>query len=508
MRKKTEGEMASRRVWWSYPLIIIILLSQSAFPGEIELRDKLSGVLIGSIRSITIGRQPFIPIEDFANVLSIQTTINSSAKKIDILYKQSKISFTAYTPFVQMDNVKLQMSAEVRFPNGDFYVPLFDMIKGFELTGINTLSFDADRQILFIVMLPPNITKVSTISEQDTLKLIIHAAKGFQKQDIETIQDKEWIYFNIKGGVIDISQDWRLENVPEIFEFMPAQKSMNEARLALHVAPNVTLDKIEIDSKNSLIIATLVSNNGISSSVFAELQKEQEKWKIDVIIIDPGHGGRDAGCSASSRIKEKNIALNIAQKLKDELAEKTSAKIILTRDRDKFIPLKGRTKNANQSGGKLFVSIHVDANRVKSLRGHTAYFLGPAKTDEARNVAQFENSVIQFEDSQNEYAGLSDASFILAANAQNSYNKESEELASIIDKKLENQCGSHSLGVRQAGFYVLYGASMPNVLVETGFITNSSDRQRLVSQSYQESLAEAIADGVIQFKKQYEKTNL
>ena len=500
--------MALIRVRWFYFLIIIIVLSKASQSGEVFIRDKHSGSLLGSIRSISIGAQVYIPIEDFAQLLSLPTSINSQAKKIDIFYKQSKITFAAYTPFVQMGNIRLQMSSEVRFPNGDFYVPLLDMIKGFDISGINTLTFDVQSQTIQVIMHPPNIVRLSAFGQKDTLRLLIHTTKAFEKQDIETIQDKEWIYVNINKGVIDISKDWSLGDVPEIFEFIPAQISMDQARLALHVAPNVSLNSIEFDSQSSSIVATLVSSAGLSSAVFAELQKEQEKWKIDAIIIDPGHGGKDAGCSSGSNIKEKNIALNIAKQVRDELSRKTTAKVMLTRDSDVFVPLKKRTKNANQAGGKLFVSIHVDANRVKSLRGHTVYFLGPAKTDEARDVAQFENSVIQFEDSQNEYAGMSDAAFILAANAQNSYNKESEELASIIDEKLKIQCGSKSVGVRQAGFYVLYGASMPNVLVETGFITNSMDRQNLTNHSYQISLANAIADGIIEFKRHYEKTIL
>ena len=500
--------MVLHRTRWRLTLFILLVTLSVCLGGEINIRDKNSNTLLGVIRSITIGNQIYIPITDFADILSIPTTSNPITKKIELFYKQSKITFTAFTPFVKLDNITLQMSLEVLYPNGDFYVPLVDMIKSFELAGINTLSYNAPTQTVHIVMRQPNIIKLETIAQDDTVKLIFYTINSFQPKDIETIQDKEWIYFNINGGVIDKSHDWSLMNVPEIFEFIPTQTSMNKARIALHVAPNVMLEKVKIGTGANSIQVTLVRNPGISSAILAELQKEQEKWKIDVIIIDPGHGGKDAGCSAPGHIREKNIALAIAQKVKAELQRQTTAQVILTRERDVFIPLKGRTKKANQAGGKLFVSIHVDANRVKSLRGHTVYFLGPAKTDEAREVAQFENSVIQYEDSQSDYAGMSDAAFILAANAQNAYNKESEELASIIDQKLVEYCGSPSLGVRQAGFYVLYGASMPNILVETGFITNYSDRKKLVTSSYQSSLAKAIAEGILLFKNTYEEMPL
>jgi len=500
--------MATARSKWVFFLALFILYAHTAHAGEIKLQDKLSGAPLGAIRSITIGNHIFISIEDLASKLSITTESNKSAKKITLFYKRNHIIFAAYTPFAQFGNRKIQMSTEVLFPNADFYVPLLDMIKGLDISGINTLSFDKGSQTLFVIMRPPNIVKISAKTRDDTLSLFVHTLQKFQQKDIDTIQEKEWIYVNIKGGVIDASKPWEKPEAAELFELIPSQISMNKARLALHIAPNVTLDKIVATPNAPGIEITLVSSGGVSSAVFAELMQEREKWLIDTIIIDPGHGGKDAGCSAPGNYLEKNIALKIAQQVNNELTKRTTAKIILTRNRDTFVPLKGRTKKANQAGGKLFVSIHVDANRARSLHGHTVYFLGPAKTEQARDVAQFENSVIKFEDSQNDYAGFSDASFILAANAQNSYNKESQELASIIDKTLQSECGSHSIGVRQAGFYVLYGASMPNILIETGFITNSSDRKKLSSATYQKSLAKAIADGIIQFKNQYEKMTL
>ncbi|NLP12039.1 N-acetylmuramoyl-L-alanine amidase, partial [bacterium] len=139
--------------------------------------------------------------------------------------------------------------------------------------------------------------------------------------------------------------------------------------------------------------------------------------------------------------------------------------------------------------------------------GHTVYFMGPAKTDEARRVAQYENSVIEYEDSKKKYAGLSDAAFILAANASNSFNKESQDFADLVDKQLSDLPHAHSIGVRQAGFYVLYGASMPNLLIETGFASNRQDEKRLKDKATHRAIAKAITQGVREFKERYEMVN-
>jgi N-acetylmuramoyl-L-alanine amidase len=130
--------------------------------------------------------------------------------------------------------------------------------------------------------------------------------------------------------------------------------------------------------------------------------------------------------------------------------------------------------------------------------------MGPAKTEEARRVAQFENSVIRFEDSDSKYANLSETAFILAANAQNSYNKESEEFAAILDRELKSRQDADGFGVRQAGFYVLHGTSMPNVLLETAFISNKADEKLLGTRNFQVSIAEALCQSIKEFKNRYE----
>ena len=474
---------------------------------EIQVQDKLSRTFIGVIHSIELGKQSFIPIQEFAQLLSIPTERNDSQKSISLAYKQSRFTITAHSPYIRSQQGVYQMRTEARFPNREFYVPLYDLINCLKSSGINTIDFDESNVTLYVQTRSANIVRMSSITREDTAKIILHTTKVFRDDDITTKKEDEWVYINVDGGVIDIKNKLGFERIPQVFEFFPLQINPDQARLSLHLAPNVSEAQVKCNEEASEITITLIAKSVVPSAVLTDLQREREKWKIDTIILDPGHGGRDPGAVGPSRIYEKNIVLNVAKATKEELVRQLDVNVIMTRDRDTFIPLKGRTQKANEAGGKLFVSFHVDANRVKSLRGHTVYFLGPAKTDDAREVAQFENSAIKFEESQNEYADLSDMSFILAANAQNSYNKESQDFASIINEEIIKGCGSRSHGVRQAGFYVLYGASMPNILIEMGFMTNSYDRNKLITGAYQSSLARAITAGIIRFKEKYESIN-
>ena len=337
--------------------------------------------------------------------------------------------------------------------------------------------------------------------------ILIHIAttENFSRSDIFTSQRNNWFYIDIYGGRVDTLKSFPVKSTSKkILNVAPIQLSSETARISFHSFINFKEPDIIVNNTSHKVVVSLRTRESISNDLLTELQKEREKWKIDVVVIDPGHGGKDPGAIGRNGLYEKNVTLAIAKKIKSELQRRLDVKVVMTRKRDTFVPLKRRTEIANKAGGKLFISIHIDSNPSRRLHGHTVYFLGQAKTEESRNVAQFENSVIKFEDSQNHYAGLSDASFILAANAQNAYNKESQDFAAIVDNERHKDIKDRSHGVRQAGFYVLYGASMPNILLETAFISNRNDEKKLKSKSFYGSVAKAICDAVIKFKQRYE----
>ena len=131
--------------------------------------------------------------------------------------------------------------------------------------------------------------------------------------------------------------------------------------------------------------------------------------------------------------------------------------------------------------------------------------MGLARSEEAVEIAQRENEVIKYDDSDQE-SGLTEESIILATMAQNAYNKESQDFADMIQESLAKHTGVRNRGVRQAGFYVMVGASMPNVLVETAFLSNKKEERLLKSSSFQQKVAQGIYESVKEFKRKYELT--
>ena len=164
-----------------------------------------------------------------------------------------------------------------------------------------------------------------------------------------------------------------------------------------------------------------------------------------------------------------------------------------------------RTKTANDSNGKLFVSIHANSHNNRKIKGFETYLLRPGKSEDAIEVATRENAVIKYEETTRDYDNLTGESLIMATMAQSMFMKESEDLASIIQMELDKRLDTPNRGVKQAGFYVLIGASMPNVLVEVGYLSNPSEEKKLKQGNHKEKIADAIYQSIKHFKQSREK---
>jgi N-acetylmuramoyl-L-alanine amidase len=238
-----------------------------------------------------------------------------------------------------------------------------------------------------------------------------------------------------------------------------------------------------------------------------QLSRDVSKWKLDAVVIDAGHGGKDPGAIGTRGTKEKDVALNIATDLGMFVKQRwPNVKVIYTRKDDHFIPLNERGRIANRFGGKLFVSIHCNSTpAVTRVHGAEVYILGPHKTQAALDVAMFENSVISREENYREnYKGFTDEHLIMSSMAQSAFATQSTELAQDVVRKLDRYRNENRLGVRQAGFMVLWTPSMPSILVETGYLSNPDEEKILRDREQQTKIAFGIFQGLQQFRSSYE----
>jgi N-acetylmuramoyl-L-alanine amidase len=218
---------------------------------------------------------------------------------------------------------------------------------------------------------------------------------------------------------------------------------------------------------------------------------------VRTVVLDPGHGGKDPG-AVSGKFYEKNITLDLAQRVAVRLRKYLDCQVLLTRSADVFVPLEERTAFANTKGADLFVSIHVNSAANSKLNGVETYFLNLATDEAAMRVAARENAASQ--------RSLNDLQVILNDLMTNSKINESNRLARIMQQQVMGSVRAKykvvDLKVKQAPFYVLMGAQMPAVLCEVGFISNPSERKRLGEAAYLNLLAEGIARGVVEYNKQ------
>lgn len=229
---------------------------------------------------------------------------------------------------------------------------------------------------------------------------------------------------------------------------------------------------------------------------------------LDKIVIDAGHGGKDPGASGKYS-REKDVVLKVALQTGSELKKlHPDIEIIYTRKTDIFIPLKERAEIANRANADLFISIHCNSNSNSQPRGSETYVMGLHKSEANLDVAKTENAAILFEeDYKKNYDGFdptSDESHIIFNFFQNSFLAQNLDLASKVQSKFSVYTHLRNRGVKQAGFWVLYKTTMPGVLIETGFLSNSEDEKFLNSKDGQTQLSKAIANAINDYKKEHD----
>ena len=257
---------------------------------------------------------------------------------------------------------------------------------------------------------------------------------------------------------------------------------------------------------NKLWSALIVS---IICTLWCAPQQLQAGKKTFTVVIDAGHGGRDPG-ARGRKTNEKNINLAIAKKLGEMIADgHKDVKVIYTRTSDKFVGLETRANIANRNNANLFISIHTNSlKRGSPVRGTETYTLGLAQTKENLEVAMLENSAILLEDNYKKryenFNPRSSESYIMFDMMQNKNMAQSIAFATEIQRGFE-AAGRRNRGVRQAGFLVLRATSMPSVLIEVGYITNTEEERYMDSEKGRTELARAIYNAFGRYKRNYER---
>ncbi len=263
--------------------------------------------------------------------------------------------------------------------------------------------------------------------------------------------------------------------------------------------PSVTNDVVAIDTK--------IKRRKEPRKTVVKVSKKRPPLAVNnkspLIVVDAGHGGKDLGAVGHRGVREKDVNLDIALRLKDILKSRYKYRVILTRSEDIFIPLQGRGKIANDNNADIFISVHANAAHRRAAHGIETYYLGQGHNEEAKATAARENGklVKSVKDDQTQE--------ILASMISTTKINKSSRLAGNIQNQLyqsmrKKYSGVKNLGVKEGPFFVLHDTNMASVLVEVGFLTNGKEENRLKQSPYLDRLASSIAKGVAKFVQDFD----
>ncbi len=296
-----------------------------------------------------------------------------------------------------------------------------------------------------------------------------------------------------------------------------AQNTPDQVRVVVDIK---SFDSYKVFSlKNPFrIVIDIWGKNGVGASGSATTQAQngaalgksalatQLQLGVRRIIVDPGHGGKDYGAPGYLKgVYEKNVTLAISKKLAAKLEKELGCEVIMTRKTDKYLTLEERTAIANTENADLFISIHTNANTDHRARGIETYFLNLATDNDAILVAARENATST--------KNISDLESILNSLMHNVKVNESSRLATYVQDSICSELSKkysrvNNKKVKQAPFYVLLGAQMPAILVETSFISNKEECERLINGKYQDAMVDSIVDGVRKYIRETNPTAL
>jgi N-acetylmuramoyl-L-alanine amidase len=521
-------------------------LSRKAISVEVD-GNRVKGIMAYQNKSLW-----YLTIKDIAKIYNASFEWKPVSSLVTMVINGKKIDFSPNDKTVIFSKTPKEMRTSSKLVSNNIYIPI-EVLTSASFAEISevTSSWDSKKQALTVTH-SPNITSIKYFSRPDDTRVELVMD---QKLSFSVSRSADQITINVSKGkvaparivanngiisditavntnraaIIKINLQQpptstsasQTKTVPEkIVININHSQTLTAAQLkadknnsenisfdAINISPieegvdnsdlsKVPVQKVDVnavDDESSEIIDDIASFGDIAVQATANKNKNAK-----IIIIDAGHGGTDPGAVGPRGTIEKDITLDIAYELKKLFDANPNYIAILTRKDDVFIPLVRRTQIANEDKGNLFISIHCNANINRKVGGFEVFFLSEKASDaEALATERLENSVIELEGKPTPQ--LANIQRMLWSMVQNEHMNESAELSAFVVAAAKGKLKIYNRGVKQAAFYVLRGANMPAVLVETAFISNYAEEAMLRTKSFQRAEALSIYEGVLRY---------
>lgn len=451
--------------------------------------------------------KPFLAVSEIARLLRLERTVDPRGGKVTLRSQDRSVDIvvggTVWMVGAEAVNIEDAASTE----GDDVVVSLSSAESVLAQTFGKTLRWDGERRRLIVGLPAPNVIDIAVESAPERVIATIKTV-GVLRYELLPLAGNKF-QLTLRGGVF--SKQLGFAAPGGLVEAIEARQDAEGAKVVVTMAAGPPAYRVfpQWNPDGIVVKVWIRVQEEIPGAEFrppkqlaVDQRFSQERATLDVVVVDPGHGGTNRGSLGATGFLEKEFNLQLARRLRQALVAQ-GMEVIMTRNDDITVPIETRTEVANSTGADLFISLHANGFASKSARGFEVYFLSPAVDEEARFVAATENAAIEpaaiISEANDEVA------FILWDTAQNEFVAESSYLAQLVNEELARVLGIPNRGVKQADFSVLTGAYLPGILVETAFITNPQEEAMLRDEVFQDKVVSAIAAAVSRFKQEYNR---
>ncbi len=449
---------------------------------------------------------------ELARIFKATKYWNASVRKLSMKIGRNRYVFTVDTRVVTVDGEPVLLRVPVKYMDGQVMIPLEFISSVLADNYLKKLSMDQDLLVI-------------TIGEPQYNVRSLHFEEGEEGTRAVLSLTRELLYhvdsgtpgilrLKIYGGKLNPLKFNGTEG-KGLFNRVRAEQTERDAYLFFDVQESANRFKVEFegvspeDSLRKLVILLKrgelpeIPDADFAGKKMLEILDEGKsgvRKPVEVVAIDPGHGGVDNGRTGPGGTREKEVNLEVAMMLRRALRDQLGVKVVMTRVKDELVPFGRRVEIANTEGADLFISIHCNGWYTSDVGGFETFFLAPPRTEAEARQAREENASAGFEGSSPGGAPGEDLDFILWDMVQNEFINESSRFAEYTQKELDKKLEIRNRGVKQSGLRVLRGLNMPAILVEMAFLSNPGEETLLHNSEFRRSLVEALVEAVARYQ--------
>ncbi len=493
-----------------FTVCLIICLTALPAVGQAKSVDVL---IAGTSERIDAWEQDeitYVSFSQLAEILGGTVDWKTIGHEIVYLSDQNRFEFLLGSPWMTLNDTVYNIIYPAEFKDGQLFLPIETVVPFLDQVMQQKITWDGDDRLKIDADIY-NVTDIAILPKANGLLLEIYLTKALPYEVFVT--EGSWINVSIRDGILNRARILSRRDRRYMYD-LKAHQVAGAGQVSIRLRRKVDKWHHRFMSDPPRIQLSIADVDfAIDPADTQPLVGPDDK--IDVIVIDAGHGGKQYGAVGPDGTKEKDIALDIAHKLAKLIRKDKQFKVIMTRDRDQTVSLEERAKIANEAGCDLFISIHANSSTKRHVRGWNVFFLAAARNDSARAVAQFENSaflrdqaeVNRYRDDENNEEELFEDPVLSILNEMimTEFQTESHDFAMMCDREFRRNLSTRARGVDQAGFFVLNRVYAPSVLIESGFISNKSEERLLRTSDYQQDVAEGLYQAIKRFKQKYER---